>query len=138
MQRILCDNMCSQMYHPMITIASTARPQFQSSRMRVVTRALPPRPTEADPNNPLDQVSTILIPLLAYSNIGRHMSQEIVFYQLSFTHSDTDSCVLSEMRPVTRHVLEFVRELPRCCTHACRQLRSLRTKSPNQSRSTRR
>ena len=38
--------------------APAARPSMRSSpaRLRMVPRATPPRPTEADPNNPLDQV----------------------------------------------------------------------------------
>ena len=38
--------------------APAARPSLRSSRARpsVAPRATPPRPTEADPNNPLDQV----------------------------------------------------------------------------------
>ena len=38
--------------------APAARPILRSSRPRpcVAPRATPPRPTEADPNNPLDQV----------------------------------------------------------------------------------
>ena len=42
--------------------APAARPSLRSSRARpsVAPRATPPRPTEADPNNPLDQVRLAL------------------------------------------------------------------------------
>lgn len=37
--------------------APAASPRLISSRGRVAARAMPPRPTEADPNNPLDQAA---------------------------------------------------------------------------------
>jgi len=46
----------SMMSRPMVA-APTARPSLHSARSRVVPRATPPRPKEADPNNPLDQAA---------------------------------------------------------------------------------
>jgi len=48
--------MCNSVSRPMVA-APTARPSLRSTRSRITPRATPPRPTEADPNNPLDQAA---------------------------------------------------------------------------------
>lgn len=48
--------MCSSGSFPMVT-RSIACSRLRVSHSRIVPRAMPPRPTEADPNNPLDQAA---------------------------------------------------------------------------------